>query len=250
MAETARVQDAEQSHIEARTVRAWPALVTEESGGWLLRATPRVRRRRSNSAIPPVEGALEGVADVEAFYHRWNADSLVQLPSDHGELDRHLADRGYRREAPTLVLRASLANAPRTANGWNVALGPRDSEWTRVSQAVDGRVDDAGDQVIDRIPGETVFARAVHRGAVVGVGAGVVDSGWLGVFGMGTEPAHRRSGVASAVLSALLGWGRRSGAADVWLQVEEHNTGARQLYESYGFTLSHSYHYRRLHRVR
>jgi len=81
---------------------------------------------------------------------------------------------------------------------------------------------------------------------VVGVGFGVVERGWLGVFGMATAEAERRRGVAVAVLGALTrvaaGWGW--GAERVYLQVEEGNAAARALYARAGFTPSHRYHYR------
>ena len=81
-----------------------------------------------------------------------------------------------------------------------------------------------------------------------GVGAGfvVVERGWAGVFGMGTAPAARRRGVASAILYALARHACVSGATQLYLQVEEGNAAARALYSRAGFAAAYRYHYRSL----
>jgi hypothetical protein len=40
--------------IEQLAVNAWPAATVQLVDGWLLRHTPAVARRRSNSALPPL----------------------------------------------------------------------------------------------------------------------------------------------------------------------------------------------------
>ncbi|MCB0963561.1 MAG: GNAT family N-acetyltransferase, partial [Acidimicrobiales bacterium] len=87
-------------------------------------------------------------------------------------------------------------------------------------------------------------ATATLDGAVAGVGYGVVDGAWLGIFGMATGPAHRRRGVARAVLGALVAAGRDAGATRAYLQVETDNVAAHALYAGLGFALHHRYHYR------
>jgi ribosomal protein S18 acetylase RimI-like enzyme len=240
---------AEDLVIEEVAVRAWPALVAEEEDGWLLRATPRVARRRSNSALPPVHGALGGLSLVEAFYKERNTDILIQVSPAHRheELDRHLEAQGYQLDAPTLVLRAPVAQAGRAERpSCRVELSKRDDHWTRTAAAIDGRAATDGELVMDRITGQTVFARAIRDDTGLGVGAGVLDDGWFGIFSMGTLPAYRHSGVATALLAALLHWAQDAGAHSAWLQVEENNLAARRLYDTHGFEYSHRYHYRRL----
>jgi GNAT superfamily N-acetyltransferase len=48
--------------IEQLAVNAWPAATVRVADGWLLRHTPTVARRRSNSALPPPSAALAGPA--------------------------------------------------------------------------------------------------------------------------------------------------------------------------------------------
>ncbi|MBB6170397.1 ribosomal protein S18 acetylase RimI-like enzyme [Nocardiopsis mwathae] len=243
--------------IEQQALRAWPATVVKEAQGWVLRSTPGVARSRSNRALPPRCGALDGLSAVQKFYGRRNLPVLIQVSPAHRHLalDDHLAARGFERLSPTLVMRAPLTEETGRRRGRGVGgaerqvrLGARDEAWTRTLQSVDGRRDAAGELVMDRIPAHTVFARVLDEDdedEVAGVGAGVVDREWLGVFCMGTRPEYRRGGVATAILRSLLTWGRGHGARSAWLQVEEENTAARKLYEAYGFVESHRYHYRR-----
>lgn len=48
--------------IEQLAVNAWPAATVQLVDGWLLRHTPAVARRRSNSALPPPGAARASAA--------------------------------------------------------------------------------------------------------------------------------------------------------------------------------------------
>jgi hypothetical protein len=103
--------------IEQLAVNAWPAATVQVADGWLLRHTAAVARRRSNSALPPPSAARAGPSRralaldlAERFYaHRDQAPVVQVSPAElHDQLDRELAARGYRRQAPTLVSTAPI----------------------------------------------------------------------------------------------------------------------------------------------
>ncbi|AGZ39874.1 GNAT family N-acetyltransferase [Actinoplanes friuliensis] len=227
--------------IELAAAAAWPATEVEKSGGWLLRHTPGVPRRRSNSALPPPAPA--GLDEVEAFYRARELPVTIQVsPAEHhAQLDAHLAARGYRREAPTLVLTApAVAEPPRHAT--DVTDHSTDvtdhstAEWLAAYRTLSG---DAI-AVLENLPEPAAFVRVGDRA----IGLFVATGGWAGVFCMATDPRHRRQGLASAVLRAGARWAVAQGVAGLYLQVEEGNRAARSLYARAGFTSSHSYHYR------
>ncbi|WP_170991045.1 GNAT family N-acetyltransferase [Herbidospora galbida] len=227
--------------LERRAARAWPAVDVEERDGWLLRHTPLVPRRRTNSALP-LPGATPSIEAVERYYRDRGRAVCVQVsPAEaHTALDGALAARGYRRDVPTLILTAPTSAVAGEA-------GPvervRDrARWPEVFGALDDRLTTV--EVIMRIPEPVALFAATAGGALAGMGVVAVDDGYAGVFCMVTRPGHRRRGIASDVLAAGAAWAEGEGARCLYLQVEEDNPGARALYARRGFTLSHGYHYR------
>jgi ribosomal protein S18 acetylase RimI-like enzyme len=92
---------------------------------------------------------------------------------------------------------------------------------------------------------DPVFALVRRGDARLGVARGAIADGWLGVTAVTVDLAHRRQGVATHLLAELARWGRRRGAAHVYLQVGVENTAAVLMYRRLGFDVHHRYHYRR-----
>ena len=233
--------------LEARAARAWPALWAERVDRWLLRRTPAVARRRSNSALPlGRDGA--SVETVERFYRGHGMTPLVQVgPAEElRALDAALDERCWAAVGHTDILVArELASNGHGDVGVAVRTGA-DREWVDAWVAAEGRPDaeETYARVLARIPGPVGFAIARVEGVPAGVGIAVCDSGWSGLFCMATIPAMRRRGVARAVLGALWEWSRAQGAGAMYLQVELDNAPARAFYVALGFTRSHGYHFR------
>jgi putative acetyltransferase len=86
---------------------------------------------------------------------------------------------------------------------------------------------------------EITFWTVRDGGAVVGCGAiKALDPGHAELKSMRTAPARRRSGVASLLLTHIIGEARRMGFARLSLETgtEEFFRPARKLYERFGFT--------------
>lgn len=58
---------------------------------------------------------------------------------------------------------------------------------------------------------------------------------------MWVSPAHRRSGIAIELVTAVVGWARQTGMATVELWVTRGNDAAVRLYEAVGFRLTGDY---------
>jgi ribosomal protein S18 acetylase RimI-like enzyme len=261
--------DARVRLLDELAANATAAPVVRLLDGWLLRCAPDLPFRRSNCALA-IGGASALTAreldarltDVEQFYARWNLPARVQItPASRPiGLDAALAARGYSVEAPVDVLagdvRVVLAatDAPRDPHErepeTTVAESVRD-EWIDEYAATHGdgnagrrRVAAYG-RLLRDLALDTVAVAASRDGRVVGIGFGVFERQWLGIFGMGTRAEHRRRGVATAVVRALAGAAAARGVRHSYLQVELDNPGARTLYEQVGFRAAYSYHYRR-----
>nr|WP_246304157.1 GNAT family N-acetyltransferase [Nocardioides thalensis] len=74
-------------------------------------------------------------------------------------------------------------------------------------------------------------------------GEAAIDGDWLGVHGVEVDTAHRRQGLATAVMGELLEWGAEQGATTVWLHVEVDNAPAIALYDALGLMPHHTCRY-------
>ncbi len=233
------------------SVGGWPARETQWLGDWLLRFDEGVSGR-ANSALPlgPV-GADAGtaVAAVEAQYVQRGLQPMFQMfegavPDD---LDAILAERGYRRQSPSVFL---IADTPQIGAkgmaGVEAEVSERATEaWAAVWS--DGRpARDAGVRrgIFERVQPPRCFAVARIGDRPVSIGHGAVADGWGWFHGIQTVPDMRGRGLARFVLSRLAEWCRAHGAQRFYLQVERDNQPALAAYEKAGFRHAFDYWYR------
>ena len=88
-----------------------------------------------------------------------------------------------------------------------------------------------------RTPG-TIMLVALEGEIVVGQCAGVLHrhpdkSTELYIDEVGTASTHRRQGIARAMLTEMLAWGRELGCTEAWLGTELDNAAANALYRGF-----------------
>ncbi len=240
--------------------------------GWLLRRTVGVDRRRSNSLLPPADpaAAVRTVDLALAIAEERDFSGTVQVaPAEvHRRLDAALDERGMGFGGSSLVLAGPMRVPSAVAADITIQLGdgPPDpgpvssspavavelgelsdgwvETWATVSEL--GGTRETAELVLSQLGGRARFAVAVDAssGRSLGVGFGVVEGGWLGLFSLAVTADARRRGVASTIVDALEAWSARVGAGRVYLQVEADNPGAVAFYARRGFFIAHSYHYR------
>jgi ribosomal protein S18 acetylase RimI-like enzyme len=225
----ARVGAAEvERHVEA----LWSQVTTEPLGTWTLRASPphggRLRRR-GNSALAmddPGIGLADAAWRVRRFYTALEQVPTIQVQLG-SELERMLTPLGFTPmgDGDSHAQLAPVAQALRAARAVAYEL-PADLE--------------TADLVETAVPAP---AAAVTLGGGTARGRGVLSGDWLLVEGLEVDPAHRRRGLATAVLDELLDWGASQGARTAMLHVETANTGAIALYERLGFRTHHTNRY-------
>jgi ribosomal protein S18 acetylase RimI-like enzyme len=248
--------------LEEVAANAVPPTTVQLVDGWLLRAWPEAPFRRPNSVLA-VRGDAHGLAArlgvVEDFYRRrglpvrYQVGAVVEPPG----LEEQLAARGYVIEAATVVQTATVADviaASAPVAGVQVdALDAADEHWLAQHGAAHG--DDPAPRLrvatyaglLARVAPRAIAAAArASDGATLAAGFVVVERGWGGIFGMGTRPEARRTGVARTLLHALARHAETLGATRLYLQVEAGNTPALALYARSGFDRAYDYHYRSL----
>jgi len=206
---------------ELHTASLWPTVETTALGEWVLRTdtAPVGRlRRRGNSCLAMGDPGMpfdQAAAAVRSFYDERGRPSYVQVEADSPEED---------------ALRAA---------GWLLdASGEAELRLASLSQVrrrLRGTPDlatlaEAGPRAVATIPGR---AR----------GEAAIDGDWIGVHATEVDPAHRREGLGTAVLAALLEWGGEQGATTVWLHVETDNAPALAWYDGLGLAPHHTCRY-------
>ncbi|MFI1099003.1 GNAT family N-acetyltransferase [Streptomyces melanogenes] len=233
------------------SARAWQPVESEALGGWTLRAAGGFTRR-ANSVLPlgdPGMPLTEALAYARAWYSARGLPTYVQTSTGaegtQESLCVDLEKFGWIREVSAQLRIAALA-----------PIGDLDADVSRVglsrsvSSAWLGRYQRTGTpgphvrKVLESGP-STWFATVPGEAdeAPAAIGRCVVDGRWAGFMAVEVDPARRREGLATAVMTALARQALSEGASAAWLQVEADNEGARALYDAQGFATHHTYHH-------
>ena len=211
---------------ELHTASLWASVVTEPLGEWVLRTdtAPVGRlRRRGNSCLAmgdpglPFEAAAERIRE---FY----------------------ADLG--RPVWAQVEVGSAEEAAFLARAWVSTDPPGDAELRLASltqvrrrlRAVDGMAELAAE-------GPRAVVTVGDGGSTWARGEAALDGDWIGVHAVEVDAAHRRQGLATAIMAELLEWGAEQGATTVWLHVETDNVPALAFYDGLGLAPHHRCRY-------
>jgi ribosomal protein S18 acetylase RimI-like enzyme len=265
--------------LDELAANATPAPLTRLVDGWLAKAAPGLPFRRASAVLPPPGAGADhrrasaSLDVLEAWYRSLGLRLLVQVSSadpSGGELDALLAARGAEVEAPVDVLVAEAAAVVDAAgpalDRLRVAVEERTPVGHRAVLDVDARAEvdaallvgvaasledpvardrsEAYGAMLEPLGGSALVGHVAVDDRTVGVGFGVLERGWAGVFGMATAPMWRRTGVAGALVGALAEAAADRHGTQLYLQVETDNEPARHLYEGLGFARHHGYHYR------
>ncbi|MFD9796473.1 GNAT family N-acetyltransferase [Streptomyces sp. NPDC059070] len=232
------------------SARSWVPVESEALGGWTLRAAGGFTRR-ANSVLPlgdPGRPLEEALAYARQWYAARGLPTYVQAATGaEGTQEGLCADLerdGWIREVSAQLRIAALApigdlDADVSRVGLSRSVGPG---WLGAYQ----RTGTPGPQVLKVLESgpSTWFATVPGEdGAPAAIGRCVVDGRWAGFAAVEVDPAHRRRGLATAVMTALARRALAEGASAAWLQVEADNEGARALYDAQGFATHHTYHH-------
>ncbi|MFY9916486.1 MAG: GNAT family N-acetyltransferase [Nocardioidaceae bacterium] len=235
--------------LERECQRGWRAVNERELGDWTLRAAGGFTGRANSVRVGGDPGLplVDAVDEVTRFYGGHGLRPMAQVVVGSGG-QRDFESLGWqpRQTGPDPIVQvASVAQARRqvSARSRPAAVTIDDSvgaDWlghyeraAGLDTAVVTQVLQSGDDV--------AFARVGDP--VVAIGRGVVSGDWLGLQAVEVAPSHRRQGLATAVVEALLEWGASRGALSAYLQTLPDNVGALRLYSGFGFATHHSYRY-------
>ncbi len=247
---------------ERRALASWPARETEPLGDWLLRASGGYSARANSVLADGDPGVPFGAAvqRVEAFYAErglppwaqvvvgsevhaafeadgWvlarpgEADSLFQLVSVSSAL------RVVRRSLPTEA--PPVAVTTRADAAWLADDERSLSHGAAALEVLEGSAEVGFVSVTE--PGSD---KVVAKGRVArGTGAVPGDEDWAGVTNVWVSPDHRRLGLGTVVMEAMLSWAAERGVTTAYLQVRADNAAGLAAYGRLGFLTHHAYRY-------
>lgn len=238
--------------LEARALKALPALEEEQYDGWVLRAT-RGYTGRANSAAPLGGGRLPAADKIryaEEWYRARNLPPMIRLtPAARPPgLDAMLEGRGYElRDEGVSVQTRLLKDGLLPTISVDVAEGPVPSSWLATLARFQTRVMfhlETVREVFARLPRTSAWGMIRRDGSPVAIGRAVLEGADLGLFDVITRPDVRLGGLATDITAALLSWGVQHGAQQAYLQVIPGNEPAIRLYAKLGFEEAYRYWYR------
>jgi len=247
------------AEVERVCARAWPPLVVEPLGDWLLRAASGFTTPANTASVIgdpgiPVPAALDRVV---AFAQRHGIPPRASVPQGTpweaaleragwgpfgtpdggqpgGAVSVQVAPLDALRDAATAV-RVTAAGV--TAAGVTVATEPV-PEWWRL---VVGTTEPSDVQRAVLAVGDVGYGSARAGDAVVGAVRAAVVDGWLHLAKLAVVPEHHRAGIGNALTLAAAVWATERGAERATLQFLPGNTAAQRLYAGLGFTEHHRY---------
>ena len=241
--------------VQEITNNAWPASCNYFMDGWIIRFNKGVTYR-ANSVLPLNwwgENLEESVQKVEKYYTQTNLTSKFMLHDNYepNGLEALLLDRFYKIIMPTSVMGTKTRNLPNLGaySSFNIQytndrlpiwypalikLSPWRSSEKMIVIA----------EIIDRIiiPKKRFFY-ITDNGEIIGAMLAVVDGNFMGLLNLAVEEHSKRKGVATTLIKSAGEWALSQNVKYVYLQVENTNTPAINLYQKLGFQTWYTYRY-------
>ncbi|MCR5388602.1 MAG: GNAT family N-acetyltransferase [Lachnospiraceae bacterium] len=261
--------------IEDLSLNAWPSHQMQIYDGWILRFS-YFYTHRTNSVEQFAASTLswsEKIPYCESVYERWGTPTIFKItPLMNVDFDYMLENRGYHIEHKTNVLTMNLSEykphlavtrgfvanygsnhlsrSTTNVSGFTVEITNHiTDEWINSFFDLKGMKNETHRKIVPQmyhaIPMATVCACIRDEaGRIIATGLGVLDRDYIGIYAIHCSSEHRRQGLASAIVEALLDAGMERGAKKTYLQCVDGNEGALKMYEKFGFEKIYDYWFR------
>ncbi|MHA2104905.1 MAG: GNAT family N-acetyltransferase [Candidatus Hodarchaeales archaeon] len=233
----------------------WPAKHFFHLNGWIIRISEGITKR-ANSVLPNFysgEKLLVDIEKVEQLYQKFSLPAIFQI-ADYvapKNLDEQLRTAGYEKESRTNVLCSLLADMETKShdNKYQITYTSKlTEEWITALQTF---LNESKEKIQDK---KTIFERlhipkpfffSIHQqNEIRGIALAVSLQTKLGIFEVGIDPKHQKKDLGTKLMQGIFHFAKTKQIKSVFLQVEEKNIPAINLYNKLGFKKQYSYHYR------
>jgi len=130
----------------------------------------------------------------------------------------------------------------------NIAISNRlETEWTdayfEFSNLQEKEKQLTAIEMLGRIPGLLITSIKKVDNKIVGVGLGIINTNYIGLFDIIVDKKYREYGYGKEIVVNLLAEAKRRKINNAYLQVVENNKAANSLYDKIGFKDVYRYWY-------
>jgi len=232
---------------ETRIVNAWPAPATLIVDEWVVRFASGYSGR-ANSASSLREGGDMNEATlalIESLYAQAGLPPRIRFTPlvDEGARKR-FTERGYRVETASFGMVAELDRGRHQPVAEMVAADRASDAWIdgiAAHQTGNKRNRDHLAAIVSGVRLPAAFATLLHEGKPAAYAMSVAERGMAEIGAVIVDENLRGKGLGKQLMLGLMGWAAEQGCALAYLQVDQSNGLALEMYRRLGFRTAYAY---------
>jgi len=236
---------------EELSQNAHPALQTQLYDGWVLRYAAGHKENRINSVNPLYPSSLDlclKISECEKRYSMQGQPTVFKITeTTNPDIDTALKKLEYDIVSPTYVMEMVLRDKD-FASGDYVLSEYADDEWLcaydKFSNKTQQEKTAPSVQIFENIMNTAVYGRIVKINTSVACASMVLECGYMGLLNVVVDERYRGKGYGTEICESLLAAAKHLDAHTAYLQVEQSNKEAVNLYKKLGYEIAYSYWYR------
>jgi len=219
--------------------------------GWLLRFANGVTKRANsvNLLYPSTFDPEKKINFCERVFKSKNLPVTFKITAiaDPVDIDDRLEKRGYFVHSTVSFQTADVKREKPGSDPEVFATSKIDEKWIKDFIRMNGfdpRSKSTYKGIMERVITPKCMVSIRDGKKTLGVGLGVVEGFYLGMFDIVIDRQYRKRGFGTRLVNSLLRWGIENGAETAYLQVLTGNLLAQRLYANLGFKEAYLYWYR------
>ena len=239
---------------ESRIVNAWPAPTTLVIDDWVVRFANGYSGRANSASALQADAEMDDgtLAFIEKLYAEASLPPRIRFtPLVAESARRRFAARGYRIETASFGMVAELDPA-RHPEDPEMLVDPLATEaWISgvcSHQTGNKRNREHLSAIVSGVRLPAAFATLLHEGRPAAYAMSVAERGMAEIGAVIVDESLRGKGLGKKLMLGLMGWAAAQGCSLAYLQVDQSNGLAFEMYRRLGFRTIYAYETRVLDR--
>ncbi|RXT54702.1 hypothetical protein B6S44_13860 [Bosea sp. Tri-44] len=235
------------SACETRIVNAWPAPTTLIVDQWVVRFANGYSGRANSASSLREGGDMDEatLAFVKDLYRQAGLPPRIRFTPLVSEGARQrFAERGYRVETASFGMVAELDPGLHPPISGMIATAQADDAWIDgvcAHQTGNKRNREHLAAIVCGVRVPAAFATLMHEGRPAAYAMSVTERGMAEIGAVIVDKALRGRGLGKQLMLGLMGWAAAQGCAQAYLQVDQSNGLALEMYRRLGFRTVYAY---------